>query len=121
MGRQLNIRSDEAWTTAREIAAHQGKSTTEVVVEALREHRKRSGLMSKKVAPEDVERDMGILAEMIEAGRKQAPPGVTSDHGDLYDLYDHGDHVGLSSDELCVLHSLIPIARHRAATQPWQM
>ncbi|WP_020187932.1 type II toxin-antitoxin system VapB family antitoxin [Methylopila sp. 73B] len=38
MGRQLNVRSDEAYEIARNVAQITGKPVAEVVLDALREH-----------------------------------------------------------------------------------
>lgn len=85
MGRQLNIRSDEAVLTARRLAEHLGKTTTEIVVEALRAYSARNMALSAKTTPERVEADLKTLRKMIEDANRDRPAGVTSDHSDLYD------------------------------------
>ena len=84
MARQLNIRSDEAFETARRIAERYGLSTTEVVVRALRrldnagDDILRYGDLSAK--------QKSLHDRLAELGRKarDARPDATSDHGDFY-------------------------------------
>jgi hypothetical protein len=85
MTRQLNIRSDEAFETARRLSAHLGKSTTEVVVDALRDYSARTLAPSSKTTPEQAKADWIILHRLIEEANCDRPPGLSSDHGDLYD------------------------------------
>ena len=85
MGRQLNIRSDEAVATAHQLSKHLGKTTTEVVVEALRAYSARCAAMSSKTTPAQVEADLKTLHAMIAEANKNRLPGMTSDHRDMYD------------------------------------
>lgn len=83
--RQLNIRSNEAAEKAARLAQQFGKTTTEVVVEALR-------CYEAKMAPSDesgwtfekrrrFDRLMAISAE----ARQHLIPGAPADHDWLYD------------------------------------
>lgn len=86
--RQLNIRSDEAAARAAELSRRLNKSTTEIVVEALRAY-------AAQVEPRD---ELGLTAEQREdydalralsrEAAKHRVPGATSDHSWLYD--EHG-------------------------------
>lgn len=83
--RQLNIRSDEAVARAAALAERLGKTTTDVIVEALRvyedqvEPRGADGLTAQQRRAYD-----SILAAAREAA-KHKPPGLTSNHDWLYD------------------------------------
>jgi hypothetical protein len=88
MVRQLNIRSDEAFETARTLAKHFGRTTTEIVVDALREYRSRRLVPSRRITKEEAEEGYRILKEAAHQIAQAKPPGVTSDHRDLYD--EHG-------------------------------
>lgn len=85
MPRQLNIRSDDAYETAHRLAAHLGETTTKVVKDALDDYAARRMLPSKKVTEEEAEAFLTELDRLIEAANKDRPPGVTSDHSDMYD------------------------------------
>ena len=85
MTKQLNIRSDEAASRARLLAVHLGMTTTEVVVEALRDYSLRKMAPSTKTTTEQAEADFCDLRRMIEEANVNRPAGLTSDHSDLYD------------------------------------
>lgn len=79
MGHQLNIKGEEAYRLASELASLRGESLTGAVMRALREtleREKRERDVSAKVA--DI---MAIAAEI----KAQVQPGTTSDHSWLYD------------------------------------
>ena len=82
MGQQLNIRSDEAYALAHDLARRLDTTATEVVERALREyaakHRARTLTPDQRAFVEDVM----ALAERSAAVKR---PGATSDHSDLYD------------------------------------
>ncbi|MFG1378533.1 type II toxin-antitoxin system VapB family antitoxin [Xanthobacter autotrophicus] len=84
MPRQLNIRSDEAFETARRLAERHGWTTTEVVVRALRRMDEAEG---QALRPADLSlRQKSLHDRLAELGRKAraASPQATSEHGDLY-------------------------------------
>lgn len=74
----MNIKSDEAHALARRIASHTGESLTSAVVVALRERLDR--IERERSVQEKIRRIDAILAKL-----PPVPPGVTSDHSDLYD------------------------------------
>jgi hypothetical protein len=85
--KQLNIRSDEAYVTAHELAAKLGASTTEVVLSALREFKSKRSIPSRLVTTEESEANLASLRQAL--GRR--PPADVepplSDHGYLYDEF----------------------------------
>jgi antitoxin VapB len=84
MGVQLNIKSEEAYTLAAELAELTGESLTTVVTAALRERldrERRSRTREARIA-----RIRAAAAE-IRAGMVD-PEHATSDHSELYD--EHG-------------------------------
>lgn len=87
MRKQLNIRSDEAYEMASEIARELGTTTTRAVTEALREYRERH-LPRPEVPPEQAEETYRILMELAREFSRHKLPGATSDHSDMYD--EHG-------------------------------
>lgn len=83
MARQLNIRSDEAFETAKRLAERQGLTTTEVVVRALRY----LDVTSDPLRYEDLSAKQKSLHDRLaELARKarEAAPDATSDHSEFY-------------------------------------
>ena len=82
MRRQLNIRSDEAYEIAHDLARRLGRSATEVVEAALREYRGR-------LRPVELTAGQGEFIERVltlgQKARRELTPGTTSDHSDFYD------------------------------------
>ena len=74
----MNIKSEEAHALAKRIASHTGETVTSAVVVALRERLER--LERERNVQEKIRRIDAILAKL-----PPVPPGVTSDHSDLYD------------------------------------
>ena len=85
MPRQLNIRSDKAFETARQLSQEFGMTTTKVVEEALDEYRARRSLPSRRVTREEAAARVAEIEALIEAARPFIKPGATSDHSDMYD------------------------------------
>lgn len=85
MTRQLNVRSDKAYDTARRLAEHYETTTTKVVEDALDEYAARRMLPSKKMTKEQAEKFLRELDVLIEIANRNRPPGLTSDHSDMYD------------------------------------
>jgi len=80
MGQQLNIKSDEAWRLASELAALKGESLTEAVTVALRERLARESRAATREA-----RLARIQAHAAEI-RKHIAPGTTWESDkELYD------------------------------------
>ena len=84
MAKQLNVRSDEAYTIACEVARELGATTTAVVTAALREYRDRH-LPWREVPPEQAEETYRILMDLAREVSRHKRPGATSNHADLYD------------------------------------
>lgn len=85
MPRQLNIRSDEAWSTATGLAERLGKTTTDVVVEALREYQASRRIPSTKVTAAEAAENARSIMERVRKTNRRRIPGLTSDTSDLYD------------------------------------
>ncbi|MFG1373179.1 type II toxin-antitoxin system VapB family antitoxin [Xanthobacter oligotrophicus] len=83
MPRQLNIRSDEAFETARRLARLQGKPVTDVVVSALRAYDAALSADAELTAEQMVEFE--ALRQISRAAAKFAKSSATSDHSDMYD------------------------------------
>lgn len=85
--RQLNIRSDEAFGRASAIARRLGRTTTEVVNEALR-------IYEATIEPRDElglsvgqREDYDSLLALARETSTRRLPGMTSDHDWLYDEF----------------------------------
>jgi hypothetical protein len=83
--KQLNIRSDEAFTTAHRLAAELGTTTTEIVVSALREFRAKRRIPSKLVTPEEADANLSALMESVRRNAAKRTAKLSSNHDDLYD------------------------------------
>ncbi len=85
MGRQLNVRNDEAYELAHIIARRVGRPVTDVVRDALRVY---GGTLPAVdgMTPTQLQRYESLRA-LAKRTAAQALPGATSDHDDLYDEY----------------------------------
>ena len=85
MGKQLNIRSDEAFELAHRLAASEETTVAAVVVEALRQRVQKiedeKGIFSEGAVADRAQIFEGIRNRFL----KDTPAGLTSNHGDLYD------------------------------------
>lgn len=84
MARQLNIRSDEAYEIASDLARRSGRSRAEVVLAALYAYADKKDVV--KLTPEQ----RAFADELRALARRSAalaPPGATSDHSDMYDEF----------------------------------
>jgi hypothetical protein len=82
--KQLNIRSDEAYATAHDLAEQIRTTTIEVVVRALREFQSKRRILSRLVSLEEAEANLSALMESVR-GRGQSSSGsLSSDHDYLY-------------------------------------
>jgi hypothetical protein len=88
MVRQLNIRSDEAFETARTLAKHLGRTTTEIVVDALRAYRSKMLVPSRRITKEQAEENYRVITAAAKEFAAGKFPNATSDHSDMYD--EHG-------------------------------
>jgi len=86
MSRQLNIRSDEAYQIAHEIAARLDVSTTEAVIRALRDYGTRMPPSKEGMTPTQRAEYEALMA-LARKAAKAKKPGATSDHSDMYDEY----------------------------------
>jgi hypothetical protein len=84
MRRQLNIRSDEAYRIAHDIAGRLNVSTTEVVVKALRDYGARVAPSIEGMTPTQ-RSEYRALMSLARRTAKAKKPGATSDHRHLYD------------------------------------
>jgi len=84
MRRQLNIRSDEAYRIAHDIAGRLNVSTTEVVVKALRDYGTRVAPPIEGMTPTQ-RSEYKALMNLARRTAKAKKPGATSDHSNLYD------------------------------------
>jgi antitoxin VapB len=78
---QLNIKDDALIAEAKELAALLGTSATGAVREAVHERL----LREKAEHDERKRRKFEAIMAIAERASKLVPPGVTSDHRDLYD------------------------------------
>jgi hypothetical protein len=83
--KQLNIRSDEAYATAHDLARQLGTTTTEVVKRALREFKSKRRIPSKFVTPEEAEANLSALMESVRKNRSSGMDADASDHREFYD------------------------------------
>ena len=83
--RQLNIRSDEAADRAGRLARQLGKTTTEIVVEALRVYEAEAAPRDELGFTPEQREDYEALRALSRETAKHKPPGFTSDHSWLYD------------------------------------
>ena len=82
MPKQLNIRSDEAYEIAHELARRLNRTVTEILETALREYRRVQ--TADTLTPEEA----AFLADIQDLSSRAAAaarPGATSDHRDFYD------------------------------------
>lgn len=80
MGTQLNIKSEDAYALAAQLAALTGESLTTAVTVALRERLEREARLHEKAA-----RSARLLAIAAEIRAHMPPPLPSSDHSFLYD------------------------------------
>ena len=86
MSRQLNIRNDEVYRLAHEVAADMGKPVTEAMLTLLRAYKPATAPAVDRQTQEQRAWLEEVRALALEASRHK-PPGMTSDHSDLYDEY----------------------------------
>lgn len=79
MGTQLNIKSEDAYRLASELAELTGENLTTAVTEALRER------LERERKARDVEDRVARVMAIARDIRARLPASVTSDHSWLYD------------------------------------
>lgn len=85
MARQLNIRSDEAFETAKRLARRQGRPVTEVVLNALRTY-DAAVTADADLTPEQ-QAEYEAWREIARQAAQSAKSGAASDHSDMYDEF----------------------------------
>ena len=85
MTRQLNVRDDEAYNLAHNIADQTGWPITEVVRTALRDYGSRLPKIENLTPTQRVEYE--ALRALAREAAKHKIPGATSDHSDMYDEF----------------------------------
>ena len=85
MTKQLNIRSDEAYSLAHDIADRLGKPVSEAVLTVLRDYGSRMPKI-KGMTPQQRATYEALRALSRETARLKKP-GATSDHADMYDEF----------------------------------
>jgi hypothetical protein len=83
--RQLNIRSDDAAERAARLARLSGKTTTEVVVEALRTYEVGLTAQCEQGWTEEKRRRFEALQALSAETARHVIPGAPDDHNWLYD------------------------------------
>ena len=83
--RQLNIRSDEAYRRASGLAERLGKTTTEVVVEALRSYEAVAAPLDERGLTPEQRRRFDALERLAASTAQHLIPGSPEDHDWLYD------------------------------------
>ncbi|WP_342359779.1 type II toxin-antitoxin system VapB family antitoxin [Terrarubrum flagellatum] len=85
--KQLNIRSDEAYETARALSHRLKLPTQEVVLRALRKLATETGVETGELPPELTTENLARLRDARREawGGKRPPVGLTSEHDWLYD------------------------------------
>ena len=83
--RQLNIRSDEAAERAARLARQSGKTTTEVVVEALRSYEAASEMRDERGLTPEQRRRSDAIRQAAEEFRLHVKPGADWDASWMYD------------------------------------
>jgi hypothetical protein len=86
MARQLNIRSDEGYDIASRLARRLGKTTTEIVVSALREFQSKRRIASERVTPEEADANLMELMKSVAAANEAVPAEILSD-AEIYDAH----------------------------------
>jgi hypothetical protein len=84
MARQLNIRSDEGYDIAHRLAQRLGKTTTDVVVSALREYQAQRRIASASVTAAEAEANYRALMKAVSAAHAKAPAKILTSE-EMYD------------------------------------
>jgi len=82
MPKQLNIRSDEAYEIAHDLARRLNRTVTEVLETALRDYQRRHAADALTAEQAAFLVDIQALSARAAAATR---PGATSDHRDFYD------------------------------------
>ncbi|WP_375457609.1 type II toxin-antitoxin system VapB family antitoxin [uncultured Enterovirga sp.] len=79
------MRSDEAYARASDLARRFHKTTTEIVLDALRAYSEKTDARDELGLTADQRADYEAIRTLARQTGKHAPPDLTSDHGWLYD------------------------------------
>jgi hypothetical protein len=85
--KQLNIRSDEAFAAAHDLAAELGTTITEIVVRALREFKAKRRIPSKLVTAEEAATNLSTLMESVRRNASKRATRWSSNHDPFYDEF----------------------------------
>ncbi len=85
--KQLNVRSDEAYETAHRLAKRLGKSTQDVVIEALRDKAARELPTETLLPAQVVKRRLALLSEAVDAMWDGKHPPAIDPHDESW-MYD---------------------------------
>ena len=86
MPRQLNVRSDDAYRIAHDIAQRLHITATQVVERALRAYGSSMQCSADGMTPTQ-RAEYAALTELARKAAQHKRPGATSDHSDMYDEY----------------------------------
>jgi hypothetical protein len=85
MGRQLNIRSDEAYAMAHKLAREEGRSVTSIVVDALRSRVEQADTREDIFSESAIARRVELISAFRQKWVGSIQPGENSNHDDMYD------------------------------------
>ncbi len=85
--KQVNIRSDRAYETAHRLARRLGKSTQQIVIEALEEKARAVGQAEPEFTPEEIARRCAAIEAAIDELWGGKPPPPVDPHADDW-MYD---------------------------------
>lgn len=83
--RQLNIRSDEAYERASSLSRRLGRTTTDIVLEALRRYETEVEPANELGLTAEQQRKFDRIKALASEVARHKRPGATSDHRDMYD------------------------------------
>ena len=84
--RQLNVRSDEAFSRGSSVARRLGTTTADVVVEALRVYEDQIAPRNEQGLTAVQQRDFEDPMELSREVARHKMPGATWDHSDVHDV-----------------------------------
>ena len=85
--RQLNIRSDEAYERASSLSRRLGRTTTDVVLEALRRYETEVEPTNERGLTAEQQRKFDYIMALSNEVSRHKLPGATFNHDEFYDDY----------------------------------
>jgi antitoxin VapB len=85
--REFSIESTEAYEIAESLSERLGKSTTEIVVDALRRLDRETGLRDAAGLTPERHAEHERFMALVHSLQPYVVPGATSDHRDMYDEF----------------------------------